>query len=171
MAAVPGSRLLLPVPGAEAHNDAREMFLDRLSACGFPVDRIDLCGRTETRREYLERFSQIDIALDTWPFNGITTTCDGLWMGVPAVSLAGNTSVSRAGRSILTAAGLGHLAVKSPEDFVEAAVELVRSATARSDLRTAMRERLTSSPLMDHRGFTARLECAYARMCEDWIAA
>ena len=147
------------------------MFLNRLSTYGFPVDRIDLCGRTDTRREYLERFSQIDVALDTCPFNGITTTCDGLWMGVPAVSLGGKTSVSRAGESILTAAGLGHLAVKSPEDFVDAAVELAHSATARSDLRTAMRQRLTSSPLMDHRRFTARLESAYARMCEDWIAA
>ena len=87
------------------------------------------------------------------------------------ITFAGDTSVSRAGKSILTAARLGHLAVKSPEDFVDAAVELARSATALSDLRTAMRERLTSSPLMDHRRFTARLESAYAKMCEDWIAA
>ncbi len=93
---------------------------------------------------------------------------DGLWMGVPAVSLAGNTSVSRAGKSILTAAGLGHLAVKSPEDFVDAAVELARDPKALSELRIGLRGRLADSALSDHRGFTARLENFYKTMWENW---
>ena len=85
-----------------------------LAEMGLPPDRLDLVDKTRTRRAYLERFGRIDVALDTFPFNGITTTCDGL-MGVPAVCLAGPTSVSRAGRSILRAAGLGDLAADTPE--------------------------------------------------------
>lgn len=84
--------------------------------------------------------------------------------GVPAVSLAGNTSVSRAWRSIFTAAGLGHLAVNSPEDFVEVAVELVRDPKSLSELRIGLRGRLANSALLDHREFTARLESAYGKM-------
>src|SRR5207302_4518081 len=99
---------------------------------GLPAERIDILGKTATRREFLERHHQIDVALDTFPFNGITTTCEGLWMGVPCVSLAGSTgppqgggtSVSRAGRSILHAANVPHLATDSPEQFVRVATEL-----------------------------------------------
>ena len=104
------------------------------------------------------------MALDTFPFNGITTTCDGLWMGVPAVSLAGPTSVSRAGRSILRAAGLGDLATDTPEQFVNAAAGLARDVQRLRDLRMTMRQRLRASPLMDHARFTRNLEAAYRRM-------
>jgi predicted O-linked N-acetylglucosamine transferase (SPINDLY family) len=90
--AVPGSRLLLSVAGEDAMGPVR----DRLASYGLPPDRLDILGKTSGSRQYLERFSQIDVALDTFPFNGITTTCEGLWMGVPCVSLAGDTSVSRA---------------------------------------------------------------------------
>ena len=107
------------------------------------------------------------MALDTWPFNGITTTCDGLWMGVPAVSLSGHTSVSRAGKSILVAAGLEHLAVKSPEEFVKVAAELVADPSELSALRGGMRDRLARSALLDHQGFTIRLEFAFRTMWED----
>ena len=142
----------------------------RLSQLGLPVDRIDLLGKTATRRQYLERFNQIDIALDTFPFNGITTTCDGLWQGVPCVSVAGGTSVSRAGRSILRAANLPELATDTPEAFVRAAVELATDLKRLRELRLSMRKRLLASPLMDHESFARNLESAYRRMWRTWCA-
>jgi predicted O-linked N-acetylglucosamine transferase (SPINDLY family) len=157
--AVPRSRLLLAAPSADSIPAVRQ----RLATMGLTADRLDLLDKTRTRREYLERFGRIDVALDTFPFNGITTTCDGLWMGVPAVSLAGSTSVSRAGRSILRAAGLGELAVDTPDAFVRAAAALGDAETLRR-LRRTMRDRLGHSPLMDGARFTANLEAAYRRM-------
>ncbi len=134
---------------------------------GVAANRIDVCGKTATRRESLERFAEIDVALDTWPFNGITTTRDGLWMGVPAVSLAGNTSVSRACGSILHAANLANLATTTVDGFVNAAVELVRDYNAIAESRLTLRERLQHSVLMDHRGFTTRLEDAFGKMMRE----
>ena len=195
MEAVPGSRLLLSVaesPSAECNVaqppsavfDRRSKSTDgfppdggtqpraavpqQLSQMGLPVDRVDILGKTATSREYLERFNQIDIALDTFPFNGITTTCDGLWQGVPCVSLAGGTSVSRAGRSILRAANLPELATDTPEAFVRAAVDLAGDRDRLRALRLSMRERLRASPLMDHRGFARNLESAYRQMWRSW---
>ncbi len=88
--AVPGSRLLLPATGAAA-----AFIGDRLVKAGIPADRLVMVGKARGRDGYLRRFDEIDISLDTHPFNGITTSCESLWMGVPVVSLAGTTTVSR----------------------------------------------------------------------------
>lgn len=158
--AVPDSKLLLPVGSAPA----AETIQVRLQKAGIAGERIKLVERTFGRREYLQRFSQIDIALDTFPFNGITTSCDALWMGVPVVSLSGQTSVSRAGKSILDAVGLPQLAMASGDAFVRAAAELAQQVAALRALRLGMRERMLASPLMDHLGFTRDLEGAYAHI-------
>jgi protein O-GlcNAc transferase len=141
---------------------------DRLASYGLPPDRLDIFGKTSGSRQYLERFSQIDIALDTFPFNGITTTCEGLWMGVPCVSLSGETSVSRAGRSILHAANLLELASNTPEQFVNAAAELASDMPRLRELRLSMRDRLLASPVMDHRRFARDLEAAFRQMWRAW---
>ena len=161
------SKLLVSVASSDAGGTVRE----RLESYGIPSDRLVVADKTRTRREYLMRFNEIDVALDTWPFNGITTTCDGLWMGVPCVSLAGDTSVSRAGKSILHAAGLGELASETPEGFVAAASKLAGDLDHLRELRRSMRRRLLASPLMDHHGFARNLEAAYRRMWRTWCAA
>ena len=158
--AVPKSMLVLSVAEADATGAVRE----RLAACGIASKRVDILDKTPTRREYLARFNSIDIALDTWPFNGITTTCDGLWMGVPTVSMSGDTSVSRAGRSILHAAGLSELATDDPDTYVRSAAALASDVARLRTLRREMRDRLMASPLMDQRGYAARLESAYRQM-------
>ncbi|HZL38505.1 MAG TPA: tetratricopeptide repeat protein [Tepidisphaeraceae bacterium] len=181
--AVPNSRLLLTAAhtersaaehgqDADATQDRRappartncETIRERLARLGLPMDRVILLGKTGSRREYLERFAGIDIALDTFPFGGITTTCDGLWMGVPAISLAGDTSVSRSGKSILHAANLPELAADASEQFVQIAAGLAQDEARLRELRMTMRTRLLASPLLDHRGFAARLESAYRGM-------
>ena len=164
--AVPGSRLLLSVAAADAGGVVRK----RLESYGLPSDRLIIVDKTRSRRDYLSRFSEIDIALNTWPFNGITTTCDGLWMGVPCVSMTRQTSVSRAGKSILHAAGLSELATESPEAFVEIASSLARDTGRLRELRRSMRDRLLASTLMDHRGFARKLESAYRMMWRAWCS-
>jgi len=167
LAAVPGSRLMVSVASDESARIVRQRLIDM----GLPGERLILVGKTQTDWQYLERFNEIDIALDTFPFNGITTTCDGLWMGVPLVSLAGRTSVSRAGRSILHAANLPELATDDPESFARVAADLAGDLGRLRDLRLSMRARLVASPLMDHRGFAAKLDGAYRQMWRRWCAA
>ena len=127
--AVPGSRLAVAAAGGEA---ARA----HLTSLGLPPDRLDVFTKAPDRQGYLNRFNRIDIALDPFPFNGITTTCDGLWMGVPAVTLCGETSVSRAGASILTNLGLPDLVADDVSAYAEAAVSLALD-TARLDAHVA----------------------------------
>lgn len=166
LAAVPGSRLLLAI----ASEKSADVIRTRLAAAGLPADRLLLIPKAPSRRDYLQRFGQIDVALDPFPFNGITTTCDGLWMGVPCVSMTGPTTVSRAGRSILNAAGLGELSTSTPEGFVRAATELCHDRNRLRELRMSMRQRLLESRLMDHVGFTRALECEYIRVWNEWRA-
>lgn len=161
--AVPTSRLLLA-----AASDTADEVLSRLARIGLPPERIQIAAKTRSRREYLERYDQIDIVLDTFPFNGITTTCDGLWMGVPHVSVAGNTSVSRAGKSILRAADLCELAAEIPEAFVRVTTALANDRDRLRELRLGMRDRLLKSALMNHLAFAANLDAAYRRMWQVW---
>ncbi|HEY8749503.1 MAG TPA: tetratricopeptide repeat protein [Tepidisphaeraceae bacterium] len=161
--AVPGSRLLLSV------GELTAAIRDHLGKKGLPLDRLTLVGKVKHRRHYLERFNEIDIALDTYPFNGITTTCDGLWMGVPLVSLAGTTTISRSGKSILHGLGMPELIAESPEQFVGISAKLAADPAGLRAMRQAMRQRMASSRLMDHAGFTARLEAVYRRMWRNHV--
>jgi protein O-GlcNAc transferase len=163
--AVPRSRLVLVVNAVDPATALKQ----RLVKLGLPVDRVIVAGKVRHRREYLERFNAIDIALDTFPFNGITTTCDGLWMGVPLVTLGGKTSVSRSGRSIMCGLGMPELATSSPEEFVRVASDLALDIPRLSKMREGMRQRMANSPLMDHRGFTTHLESAYRTMWSEFI--
>ena len=166
--AVPNSMLLVTAAGAERQSEARNGILRRLSAAGLDPSRVLLGGKVGSRGDYLRRHGEIDVALDTYPFNGITTTCDALWMGVPTVTWSGRTSVSRSTRSILTSAGLAHLAADTPEEFVRIAASLARNPAALREQRLGMRQALASTPLLDHRRFTRSLESAYRRMWEAW---
>ena len=161
--ATPGSKLLLTAP-AEAEASVRQ----RLARLGLPADRLILREKTRTSREYLERYGEIDIVLDTLPFGGMTVTCDGLWMGVPCVSLAGGTTASRAGKSILHAANLPDLATETEDQFVAIACGLARDVDRLCTLRMGMRGRLGDSALLDHPGFARKLEAAYRRMWQAW---
>lgn len=163
--AVPGSRLLLSVAG-----DAAAAVRERLAGFGLSPDRLVLTDKTRTSQQYLERFNEIDLALDTRPFGGITTTCDGLWTGVPCVSLPGGTSVSRAGQSILHAANLPELAADVPDAFVRIACGLAGNVERLCLTRRGMRDRLRASPLMDHAGFARKLEAEYRRIWRAWCA-
>jgi predicted O-linked N-acetylglucosamine transferase (SPINDLY family) len=165
--AVPGSRLLLVAPGVDASDHVRES----LVRWGIPTDRLIIVGKAAPRADYLRRLEQVDICLDPFPFNGITTTCDSLWMGAPVVTLNGRTSVSRAGRSILSAAGLGELVAQTELEFVQLASNLARDLDRLCELRDEMRQRLRSSSLLNHRAFAGALDAAFRQMWQGFCAS
>jgi protein O-GlcNAc transferase len=164
--AVPNSRLLLQVLG----DDHRQRILDLYRSLDISRERLEFVGRCG-RGEYLRLYDRIDICLDPLPYNGITTTCDALWMGVPVVTLAGKTAAGRAGVSILMNVGLGELVAREADEFVNIARSLAMDHSRRVDLRSTLRQRLQKSPLMDGRGFARDMESAYRQMWRQWCAS
>jgi protein O-GlcNAc transferase len=154
---VPHSRLLLK---SRLFGDpkAKEHLTKRLCENGLKADRLELVSWTLSREVHLEFHREIDIALDPSPYNGTTTTCDALWMGVPVVTLAGQVHASRVGISLLESVGLSDLVTYNPRDYLERAVELARDATRRRLLRTELRNRLQNSSLGDPLRFVPAFE-------------
>jgi predicted O-linked N-acetylglucosamine transferase (SPINDLY family) len=132
---------------------------------GIDTGRIILSGRTESRESHLREYDSVDIALDTFPYNGTTTTCEALWMGVPVVTFAGDRHASRVGTSLLNAAGLAEYAVNSIEEYIEKAVSLAGNRGKLSELRQTLRQKVAQSQLCDAKSFTLKLEKAYLDMC------
>ena len=118
--------------------------------------------------EFLELYRQIDIVLDPFPYNGGTTTCDALWMGVPVVSLIGESFVSRMGYAMLKNIGLADLAATTVQQYADIALDLASDPVRLAALRAGMRARLEASPLRDEIGFTRGLESAYRGMWRSW---
>jgi protein O-GlcNAc transferase len=166
IAAVPGSRLLLPA----GEKGLPRALRDTLSVAGIPVGRIEVAARIPSRRQYLGLFGRIDIALDPFPYNGTTTTCDGLWMGVPHVTLAGNTCVSRAGASLLGAIEMGEFVAATADEYVNMAVKLGGDPKSMALVRAGLRERMRASVRCDAAAFTRELEAAYRRMWRGWCS-
>jgi protein O-GlcNAc transferase len=120
--------------------------------------------------EYFAGYGGIDIALDPFPFNGGTTTVEGLWMGVPAVTLAGDHYPGRMGVTHLTAVGLSDLIARTTKEYVEKAVALALDPDRLADLRRDLRGRMRASPLCDAPRFARALEGAYREMWRSWCA-
>jgi protein O-GlcNAc transferase len=114
--------------------------------------------------EHLTLYGRVDIALDSFPYCGTTTTCEALWMGAPVVTLSGRTHVSRVGASILTHAGLAELIAGDREGYIALAVKLAVERERVAELRKGMRERMAGSGLCDEKGFVERVEGAYRGM-------
>ena len=122
----------------------------------------------DTVTEHLGRYGEVDIALDPFPFLGATTTFRALWMGVPVVSLAGETFTSRTAISILHHAGLGELVADTPAAYVACARDLADDLTRLRTLRATLRERITTSPLCDAPTYAGTVETAYRDMWRKW---
>lgn len=162
----PGSRLHALSPGGEDNTSLRE----QLEAGGVDRARLTLVP-TGTRDHFLGLAREVDVLLDPFRYNGMTTTCDFLWMGVPTVTLAGTSSVSRTGASILRAVGLGDLVARTPDEYVHIARSLASDLPTLAALRLSLRDRVAASPLVDGPALTARLESAYRSMWTGWLAA
>ncbi len=161
--AVPNSRLLLK-SGQFSDEGVRGKLLESFSKQGIEPSRIELRGRTMDTGSHLDMYQEMDIALDSFPYNGTTTTCEALWMGVPVVSLCGTRHASRVGASLLHVVGLEDLVVDSVDAFATCAKGLAEDLDRLSDLRRGMRQRLKDSPLMDEVGFAKKMSEAFHTM-------
>jgi protein O-GlcNAc transferase len=160
---VENSRLLL----LASQGSHRQRILDRLAREGIEPGRVEFVGR-KSHHEYLELYHRIDLGLDSFPYNGHTTSFDSLWMGVPVVTLVGQTAVSRAGWCLLSNLGLTDLAGRTAEQFMRRAVELATDLPRLSELRRTLRRRMEQSPLMDATRFARNIEAIYRQMWRDW---
>ncbi len=166
MVRVPDARLLmLTIPAGLTQDRLRKRFAD----CGVSAERLILHGKLP-RNEYLEKMHQADIALDPVMVNSPTTMCETLWMGLPTVSQFGERCSSRAGLSILSAAGLGHLASPGAEQYLSVAQTLASDPAALAKQRAALRGSLNASPLMNGKNFVAHLESIYRDIWKEWCA-
>ena len=163
--AVPASRLIL-----HAHAGShRDRVLEFFARDGVPPERVTFVPMLPPA-DYFRAYEQIDVALDPFPYNGGTTTCDALWMGVPVVSLAGQTAVGRGGFSILSNLGLTELVAYDSEQYVRIAAELAGDLSRLGGLRQTLRERMQTSPLMDAPRFARNVETAYRTMWRRWCS-
>jgi predicted O-linked N-acetylglucosamine transferase (SPINDLY family) len=135
---------------------------------GIAEERLELLSWSPSRREHLDLYNRIDIALDTFPYHGTTTTCEALSMGVPVVTLAGDTHCSRVGVSLLSNVGLPELIAYTPESYIEKAVTLANDLEKLQSLRVTLRDKMTLSPLSDAKRFTANLEKCYREIWKQW---
>ena len=167
LARVPRSRLLVQLGGLDS---APSGYAERFAQRGIAKERVDFVASMPLR-DHLALHGSADIMLDTTPCSGGTTTCHALWMGVPVVTLAGETATSRGGASLLHAVGLGQLVAQTPEQYLDIAAGLAADPEHLAALRASMRQRMSTSPLMDEARFTRNLEKAYRAMWRRWCAA
>ena len=162
-----GSRLLLLAPtGSRSRANACECLSRKASQ---PSGSRFIGFRP--RGDYLAQYHQIDIGLDTFPYNGHTTSLDSYWMGVPVVTLVGTNRRGPGGLSQLTNLGLTELIAQTPGDFVKVAVGLANDLDRLNQLRGSLRQRMANSPLMDVSRFARNMEAAYRAMWRRWCQA
>jgi protein O-GlcNAc transferase len=153
---VPHSHLALLAEGSYQ----QQRVLDAFKKYEISPNRVRFLAR-QSLSAFLQSHSQFDIALDPFPFNGGTTTCDALWMGVPLITLAGQSSVARAGVSILTNAGLTDLIAATPDHYIQLALALANDLPRLQHLRRTLRDRLIASPLCNAPAFARDIERLY----------
>ena len=165
------ARILKEVPNATMVLKAQDLsegvaarLLSRFAAAGISPDRVHIMESTKSLAEHLSAYGQVDVALDPFPYNGTTTTCEALWMSVPVVALAGRTPASRVGVSLLTNAGIPELIAQSEDEYVRLATDLISDAPRLAAYRSTLRDRLAVSAIGDAKGYAQRLGAAFRNM-------
>jgi predicted O-linked N-acetylglucosamine transferase (SPINDLY family) len=161
------SQLVFRSRDADASGDR---IVDRFVSYGIGPERLRPIGR-QSLQKYLDCLSQVDVALDPFPYNGHVTSCDTLWMGVPLVTLIGRQAVSRIGADILANLEMNDLIAPNREDYVRTAVELARDGSRLDSLRSILRERMRASAIMDYPSLVERLERALRELWQTWCAS
>lgn len=159
LTAVPDSRLVIKTLALKDEGTRRDT-LKRLESVGVDPARVELLLPTEKAADHLALYSKVDVALDSFPYNGTTTTCESLVMGVPVVSIAGTQHAARVGLSLLTNVGLPHLCAKDVDGYVEVARSLAADRAGLATLRSTLRDQLRASPLCDAKAYATRFEAA-----------
>jgi predicted O-linked N-acetylglucosamine transferase (SPINDLY family) len=166
--AVPTARLL--VFRHTLQGSAKEYFRQQFTNRGIGPDRVELRNSLEVGTTYLHVYGAVDIALDAFPWNGHTTACEALWMGVPVITLYGNRYAGRMAADTLTALGLTELIADTPARYQAIALDWAKNVERLSPIRSELRGRMRNSPLCDGVAFTRSLEQTYRRLWHRWCA-
>jgi protein O-GlcNAc transferase len=163
---VPGSRMILKLDGG-GDAGVRSTFLRQFESHGVEPGRVEVVG-TMPYQDYLGLYHRIDLLLDATPYNGCITTLEGLWMGVPIVTLTAQTYVSRVGLSILTRLGLEIFAAATADEVVAKAAAFASQPAELAQIRRSLRSLMLASPLCDPRRMGRELEQAYRSAWQHW---
>lgn len=164
---VPNSRLFLKNLSL-GDDGVRKRAEEGLARRRVDIARVEMRGETKGKDEHMGTYARVDIALDTFPYNGTTTTMESLWMGVPAVTVGGHSHVSRVGLSLLTNLGLRELVAPTREAYIDLAARLAGDHARLAEYRSSLRERVRASRLCDAPAFVARLENVYRSLWRRW---
>lgn len=165
--ATPGSRLLVKSKSI-ADDTTRHSVLARLQAGGIDPSRVEMLAYTASLSDHFALYGRVHVALDTTPYNGTTTTCEALWMGVPVVTLEGSRHSARVGASLLRAAGLGEWIAHTPEEFMAIASGLARDRVRLTAFRKDARSMLRASTLLDASAYGLRFHGALRSAWREW---
>ncbi|MEO8883448.1 MAG: tetratricopeptide repeat protein [Devosia sp.] len=165
--AVPTSRLVLKYGGLERPEVAGRI-LETLATAGADVTRVELLGAVDTSKGHFQTYNRLDIGLDPFPYNGTTTTCEALWMGVPVLTLSGDRFIARVGESLLNSAGLLEWVAADEDEYVAKAVAMASDLPRLAALRAALRPQMAASPLCDAPRFARNFETALRGMWVRW---
>ncbi|NQV55662.1 MAG: tetratricopeptide repeat protein, partial [Rhodospirillales bacterium] len=170
LSSAPDSRLMLKGKGFD-YPQLGERMMAAFEAQGIARERLELLPWIARSDNPISLYERVDIALDTFPYNGTTTTLEALWMGVPVITLAGRRHAARVGASLLTHAGWPELVASDVGGYVECAAALARAPNRLADFRSTARAQLKASPLMDAPGFALKIEAMYGDIWRYWCAA
>ena len=167
LVAIPSARLVLKARSL-SDRKTREHYAQMFAQNGVAHTQIGFIGAIPSSLEHMALYGKIDIGLDPFPYNGATTTCEAMWMGVPVIALAGRAHAGRVGVSLLSACGLGELIAETPREYVDTALRLASERDRLSTLRLELRSRMATSPLCDQAGLARAVEHAYRTMWRRW---
>jgi len=162
LAALPGTRFLVAREEL-VEEPVREDLIAKFAAEGFPLDRLVLRWTPGTFRN-LAAWNEIDVALDTFPYNGVTTTCDALWMGVPVLTLRGDRFIARSSASILSHVGRSEWICENIADLTQRASQLISDLDTLARIRAGLRDEFLASPLGQVETLTRDFEAAYLQV-------
>jgi len=160
-----GSRLLMKFQRA-SEQEIKDHYYRQFERLGISRERLEIHG-WKTFIEHMQLYSEVDIALDIYPYNGTTTTCEALWMGIPVISLVGQRHVSRVGLSLLSRVGMEFFACSRPDEYVAKATALAKKPEALAKIRASMRARMVET-LCNCEKFASYVEQAYRKMWHKW---
>ena len=166
---LPGSRLMLKSNRTEDPFPL-DLLQRQFEEEGVSPSRVQVLGRIEDKAGHLAQYRQVDLALDPFPYNGVTTTCEALWMGVPVITLLGDRHAARYGASLLHQAGLQEFVAQDLDGYIALALTWAQDPPRLAELRRGLRKRLQESSLLDGEGFARDLETAFRALWRKWCA-
>lgn len=149
--------------------EIRKSVVSRFESLGISPERIIVLPPTRELKDHWETYNNIDLALDSFPYNGTTTTCEALWMGVPTVCFVGSVHASRVSASIMSHVGLSEFVAKDESEYIDKCIQWANNLDELENIRSGMRSRLAKSSLCNAEQFTLNIEDAYQQMIKEFL--